>query len=205
MNTKIMSKRTKIMQASSTMFVAVAVAAVVVAFSLVSLRFLWQKKSYNDRVISAKTKARNQVEQNVTNLDKLSQLYPDLNSGSINSTTILHALPPTYDYAALASTVEALARRSGVSFSGAIGEDASDNAVASAATSTPVEIPLTIQVTGNYDAIKKFLGNLEKSIRPVNVATVTYSGTNSTLRATITASTYYQPVRDLEPGKETVQ
>lgn len=206
MNSKAMSRRAKIMQAGSTVFIAVAVAAVVVSISIVSLRFLWAKKSYNDRVISAKTEARDQIETNVANIDKLSQAYPDLNSSSsTNSTTILHALPPTYDYAALASSIEALAQRSGVSFTGAIGQDDSASAVASSPSPAPIEIPLSLQVSGNYDAITAFVKNLELSIRPISVTSVTYSGTNSSLRATVQATTYYQPARDLQPSKETIQ
>ncbi len=205
-NNELASRREKILKAGSTMFIAVAIAAVVVSVSLVSMRFLWEKKSYNDRVIQAKSTARDQVQTNVTNLGKLSEQYPALNeSASTNSTTILHALPPTYDYAALASSIESLAQRSGVSFTGAIGQDNSASAVATAPTSVPIEIPLTLQVSGSYDSIVAFIKNLEKSIRPISVTNVTYSGTNSSLRATIQATTYYQPARDLEPTRSTVQ
>ena len=206
MNSKAKTRRTKIMQAGSTMFIAVAVAAFIVAVSLVSVRFLWQKKSYNDRVITKKTEARNQIEANVANLDKLSQSYPTLNnSSSTNSTALLHALPPTYDYASLASSIESLAQRSGVSFTGAIGQDDSANAVASSPTSQPIEIPLSMQVSGSYDAVKAFVTNLERSTRPISVTSVTYAGTNAALRATIQATTYYQPARDLQPSRSTVQ
>lgn len=206
MNNKAHSRREKIMKAGSTVFVAVAVSSVIVAFSVVSIRFLWAKKSYNDRVIEKKSAARDQVETNVANLGILSEQYPDLNSSSsTNSTTILHALPPTYDYAALASSIEALAQRSGVSFTGAIGQDDSANAVESAPTSTPIEIPLSLQVSGSYDAIKKFVRNVEKSIRPISITSVTYSGTNQSLRATVQATTYYQPARSLDVSRSTVQ
>lgn len=206
MSKALISRRNKIVKAGSTMFIAVAIASVIVAFSIVSLRFLWQQKSYNDRVISAKTAARDQVNTNRENLNKLSEQFDDLNSSeSTNSTVILHALPPTYDYASLASSIESLAQRSGVSFTGAIGQDDSANAVTSATTSSPIEIPLALQVSGSYDAVNTFVQNLEKSIRPISVTTATYSGTNSTLTATITALTYYQPTRSLDVARSSVQ
>lgn len=206
MSKALISRRSKIAKAGSTMFIAVAIASVVVAFSIVSLRFLWQQKSYNDRVISAKTAARDQVNTNLENVNKLSEQFEDLNSSeSTNSTVILHALPPTYDYASLASSIESLAQRSGVSFTGAIGQDDSANAVATATVSSPIEIPLALQVSGSYDAVNAFVQNLEKSIRPISVTTATYSGTNSTLTATITATTYYQPTRSLDVARSSVQ
>ncbi len=206
MNNQLMSRREKILKAGSMMFVAVAVAAVILAISVVSVRFLWATKSYNDRVIEKKSMARDQINQNTQNLQKLSEQYSVLNaSEATNTTTILHALPPSYDYAALASSIESLAQRSGVSFTGAIGQDDSANAVASASVSTPLEIPLTLQVSGDYDSVKSFIENLEKSIRPISVIGATYSGTNSSLRAAVQATTYYQPARTLEPTRSTVQ
>jgi Tfp pilus assembly protein PilO len=206
MNNKAASKRQKILKANSTVFIVVAIAAVIVSFSLVSMRFLWSQKSYNDRVIQKKSEARDQVGANVANLGKLAEQYPDLNSSaSTNSTTILHALPPTYDYASLASSIESLAQRSGVSFTGAIGQDDSANAVTSATVSKPIEIPLSLQVSGSYGAINKFIKNVELSIRPISITDVTYSGTNDSLRATVQATTYYQPTRSLDVSRSTVQ
>jgi Tfp pilus assembly protein PilO len=206
MNANMHSRREKIMKAGSTVFVAVAMASVVIAFSVVSIRFLWQRKSYNDRVIEKKTAARDQVEKNVASLAKLSEQYPDLNSSTTtNSTTILHALPPVYDYPSLASSIESLAQRSGVSFTGAIGQDDTATAVQSAPVAQPIEIPLSLQVSGSYDGIKNFIQNIEKSIRPISITTVTYTGTNTSLRATIQATTYYQPTINLDPPRSTVQ
>lgn len=200
------SKRQQLAQANSTVFIAVAIAAVVVMFSLISTRFMWNKKSYNDRVITAKTKARNDVTTNVENLDKLSEQFPQLDSSaSTNATTILHALPPVYDYAALTTSLNSLASASGVTFNGSTGEDTSADAVLSAPVSQPVEIPIAIQVTGNYEAIKKFMNSLERSIRPILVNNVTFSGSNNTLEAQIQATTYYQPARSFDVTKTEVR
>lgn len=201
-----MSKRQQLEKANSTVFVAVAIAAVIVMFSLISTRFMWTKKSYNDRVITAKTKARNDIEQNVTNLDKLADQFPALDSSStLNANTILHALPPVYDYASLATSLNAIAITSGVTFNGSSGQDTSADAVASAPVSQPVEIPITLQVTGTYDAIKTFVTNLEKSIRPIQVGSVVFSGSSDSLEAQIQATTYYQPSRSFDVTKMEVQ
>lgn len=201
-----LSKREQVAKAGSTVFVAVAISAVIVMFSIMSMRFLWQQKSYNSRVIGAKTEARDQLSENLENIDKLSQQFGELNtSQTTNAKTILHALPPTYDYAALASSVDALASLSGVSSNTNIGEDTSESAIDFATTSQPVEIPLNLDVSGSYDAIREYIANLEKSIRPIHIQSMTYSGSNSDLQVLIEAKTYYQPARSLDVERMNLQ
>lgn len=201
-----LSRREQVKKAGATVFIVVAASSVVVMFSIISMRFLWEQKSYNDRVISGKSKARDDIETNLNSLTRLSEQFPQLeDSASTNSKTILHALPPAYDYAALASSIDYLASISGVASNTSVGEDVSASAVNSAPTSSPVEIPLSIQVTGSYEAIKQYITNLERSIRPINVTAVTYTGNNDSLQATIQAVTYYQPSRNLEVEKKAVQ
>lgn len=204
--TQPVSRRDKIAKANSTVFIATAVAAVIVVFSVISVRFLWQRKSYNDRVITAKTTARNDLQTNLENLDKLAEQFPALNeSTTTNASTILHALPPTYDYAALATSVEFLARQAGVTLTGGLGEDQSSSALTSASVSSPQEVPLDLQVTGSYENVVKFVQNLEVSIRPIVVTSANYSGGTAGISARISATTYYQPARNLDVQKEQVR
>jgi Tfp pilus assembly protein PilO len=194
-----LSKREQVVKAGSTVLIVVAVSSVIVMFSVMSMRFLWQQKSYNSRVIKTKTEARDQLTTNLKNIDKLSQQFGELNSGeTTNSKTILHALPPVYDYAALASSIDSLASLSGVSSDTNIGEDTSSSALNFATTSQPVEIPLNLNIKGSYDAIRTYIDNLERSIRPIQIQALTYTGTNSDLQILIEAKTYYQPARSLD-------
>jgi len=200
------SRRQQIIQAGSTMFIALAIASVVVAFSAVCIRFLLQKKSYNDRVITAKTTARDDIKTNTTNVSKLSEQFPVLDSSTTtNAKKILNALPPTYDYAALATSVEYLASQAGVQLVGAVGQDGSSGSPKTATMPTPQEIPLSIEVRGNYVGIKTFIENLEKSTRPINVKSVDYSGSNNTLRAIVQGVTYYQPAQSFDAELKAIQ
>ncbi len=195
----IMSRREQVKKAGSTVFIVTAIAAVIVMFSLMSLRFLWEKKSYNDRVINAKTKARDDIRDNLSSLDKLAEQYPQLDSSaSTNAATILHALPPVYDYAALVTSLDGLASRSSVTATGSGGTDGSETAVKTANESKPVVIPITLQATGNYAAIREYISNLERSIRPIHIKNIALTGSSSNLKASITAATYYQPARSLD-------
>jgi Tfp pilus assembly protein PilO len=202
----IQSKRDKISQANSTVFIAVAISAVLIMFCLISVRFLWQKKAYNDRVIKAKSTARKQIEGNLSSLDQLNSQYPALQNRATNNTkTILHALPPNYDYAALVTSMEFLARQSGVQLASGIGQDESAAAIKEQNFSTPQEIVLNLNVSGSYENIVKYVNNLEASIRPVLVTSVDFNGSSSELKATIAAKTFYQPARSLEVSKEVVK
>ena len=204
--TQQLSKREQVARAGSTVFISVAISAVIVMFSVVSMRFLWQQKSYNSRVIVAKTEARDGLSSNLENIGKLSQQFGELNtSQTTNAKTILHALPPTYDYAALASSIDSIAALSGVQSNTNIGEDISESALDFATTSQPVEIPLSLDVSGSYDAIRVYIENLEKSIRPVHIQSLTYSGTNGNLQLLIEAKTFYQPARSLDVERVNLQ
>lgn len=205
-NKSIESKRQKISQANSTVFIAVTISSILVMFSLISIRFLWQKKSYNDRVIGAKNSAKTQIETNSENLDKLASQFPELQKRATNNDkTILHALPPTYDYAALVTSMEFLAQQSGVKLASGIGEDESASAVQSQNTSVPIEIKLNLTASGSYEGIVRYVNNLEKSIRPIIISSIDFSGNNSELQASISAKTYYQPARTLDANKEAIK
>lgn len=200
------TRREQVKKAGSTVFSVVAIASVLVVFSVVSIRFLWEKKSYNDRVIKAKREALKSINANIESLDKLAEQFPALeDSQATNSKAILRALPPVYDYAALASSIDYLATMSGVTSSTNLGTDISSTAVKSAVSSQPIELPLTLSVEGDYDKIKTYILNLERSIRPIHIKKVTYTGTSGSLKASIEARTYYQPVRTLDVTKEQVK
>lgn len=203
---KPVSKREKISKANSTVFVAVALAAVIAMFCIISIKFLWTRRGYNARVISAKSQARDQLETNNKNLDTLLEQFEALDkSATTNSKTILHALPPVYDYPALATYMESLAQQSGVTLPGSVGQDISAGAVSSSIVSSPLEIPLNIEVNGSYDSVVQFIKNTEFSIRPIHITWIEYTGTNDQIKAVITANTYYQPARDLGVGKKEIQ
>lgn len=200
------SKRDRIDKANSTVFIAVAIAAVIIVFCVVSIRFLWMQRQYNSRVIAEKTTSRDILTVNVESLENLAKQLPELNKNPIsNESAILHALPPNYDYAGLVSSVNFLARESSVTLVGGIGEDQSPTAESTSSSPTSVDIPLAITVKGKPNNIKKFLETLERSTRPFRVTALDISGSNRELTAVITATTYYQPAVDLEVPTEEIR
>lgn len=200
------SKRSRIDKANSTVFIVVAIASVVVVVSLTSIRFLWNQRQYNSRVITEKTIARDRLFSNLTNLEALTKQLPELDKNIISDQrAILHALPPQYDYAGLVSSINFLARESSVVLSGSIGEDQSMTAERSSSNPQPVEIPIAITVKGRPSNVKGFLEILERSTRTFKVTSLEVTGSNNELIASINASTYYQPVANLDIQTEEIR
>lgn len=66
-------------------------------------------------------------------------------------------------------------------------------------------MPFQIQVTGAYTSIQALVDVLQRSIRPFQIQTLELSGDESSMSATITAQTFYQPEKSLEIKQEVVQ
>lgn len=186
-------KRQAIAKAKSTVLTTVVIASIVISFSLVTLNFLWDLRGYNTRVLGQKQEARKTLEANVESAEQLKTRFEMFESGDIKSKDILDALPSKYDFAALITSIDVLARRSGMALDGFIGVDDSDNAADSMVEPQPVEIPFSVVVIGRYDDLEKFVRNLQRSIRPMRVDSIAISGNDKNIKAEISLTTYYQP------------
>jgi hypothetical protein len=119
---QVSTKRLMIGKANSTIVVVVGIAAFVTAFSLVASRALIAKRTYQNRVIDAQEKARDQLTQNLKEVETLNTAYvaftgqdPNIIGGSRagtgdrdgdNAKIVLDALPSKYDFPALTSSIE---------------------------------------------------------------------------------------------------
>lgn len=118
----VSTKRLQISKANTTIVVAVGVAAFTLAFSLVASRSLLAKQSYQNRVVAAREKARDQLDKNIVAVDELKIKYEafidrqeNIIKGSStgdgerdgdNARIVLDALPSKYDFPGLASSLE---------------------------------------------------------------------------------------------------
>lgn len=119
---EISGKRLMISKANTTIVIAVAVAASVTTFSLVATRSLLAKRAYQSKVSSAREKARDQLKDNIDSVNKIKESYAAFTDEPVNmikgssagqgerdgdnAQIILDALPSTYDFPALASSLE---------------------------------------------------------------------------------------------------
>lgn len=218
---KTSMKQMQIDKANLRMVVAVGISAVIVTFSLVASRALLQKRSYQARVIGAKEKAVDQLEANITAAKQLETSYqafvntPNNVLGGNpqgtgerdgdNAKIILGALPSQYDFPALASSLEKLLTTNNVTIDSITGTDDEVAQSQQGDNEGPVEMPFTIQVTTNLTGAKNLLGVLQRSIRPINVRSIQATGSNSEIKLTVEAVTYYQPQKTVNIKTEVIQ
>jgi len=216
-----LKKRQQIEVAGRLMFIWVAVAAVAVSFCLATGQYLFTKWDYNNKILSKKYTAAQTLANNVTNAQKLKTEVDNLianqdlasvktNPDDPNIKSVLDALPTTFDPAALATSLQqVILSRSGVSIESiSVPPDTDLSATASttgAAVTGPQEIKFSFVVTGTYDKIKALVVDLERTIRPIRINDMTLNGSDSNLRASFDASTFYQPSQTVKLGSETVK
>lgn len=223
-SSKISMKHVAIDKANARTVATVAVCIFVVIFSLVAARSVWSQTRYQAKVIGAKEKAHQQLDKNLKAFDSLVASYKAFDSTSTNviggnssgngnndgpnSKIILNALPSTYDFPGLTSSLEKIFKDQGLTVSSITGTDDELNQKGntSSATPQPVEIPFSFTVSNaNYASIEKLVTRLQQSIRPIQVDAMILSGGASDMTATINAHTYYQPGRNVEITKQVVK
>ena len=197
-------KRQAISKAKSTVLATVVVASIIISFAIVAMNFLWNLRGYNTRVLGQKQQAKETLMQNVTNAETLKQQFEIFEQGDIKSQDVLDALPSKYDFAAVITSIDVLAKRSGMSLDGFVGVDESDDAPQAQVDPQPIEISFVVTVVGRYDDLKKFVDNLDRSIRPMKVNSILISGNDNNIKAEISITTYYQPQADINVEKKKV-
>jgi hypothetical protein len=204
------TKRSLITDANRKMVTMTAVAAFLVVFSLVASKTLIGQIAYQNRVISKEQQARTQLKTDLNARNNLVAAYQAFTStpqnilggnptgtGSqdgTNSKIVLDALPSTYDFPALATTLEAIINAQGLTIQGISGTDEElSQQGQSSPNPTPVAMPFQIEVSGSYQSVQNLLTLFQQSIRPLQIQTMMLSGNESDMTATITAQTFYQP------------
>lgn len=199
---------------NTTVVVVTSIAAFVTIFCLVASKTFISQAAYQNRVLSAKNRAVAQLKSDLATSNELNASYKafvgkDTNiiGGSKdgsgpqdgnNAAIILDALPSSYDFPALATTLEKLTTQiPGLSISNITGTDDEVNQGSNtvSATPTPVEMPFQLSVTGDYNAIQQLIDRFEHSIRPFQIQTMNISGDQGNLNLNLTAQTFYQPAK----------
>ena len=187
---------------------AVGGAAFIVVFSLFAAQALINQSLYQNRVISEKKVALNQLRQSSSAVDELRTSYTlfvneeqnvisgsrdgDGPSDGNNAKIVLDALPSEYDYPGLASSIEKILVDGGYSIESIGGTE--DTALAgSTDSSLPVEIPYPFSVSATPQATENLLETLERSIRPFYVDSMTIRSSQAGLRTSVGMKTFYQP------------
>lgn len=220
--TSSMTKRSMIDKANSTMFASIAIAAFLVVFCLVSANTLISQASYQNKIISAKKDAVDQLKTNLDARDSLVTSYKAFvdtqqnvlggnpaGSGPLdgdNAKIVLDSLPSKYDFPALATSLEQMIKSQNLQIQNISGTDQEvEQQKDSEGNPVAVAMPFEIQVTGSYDAIQGLVAMMDRSIRPFQITTMELDGSQSTMMATINAVTYYQPEKTFKVLTEDIK
>ncbi len=200
-------KRVLIDRANRSMFISIVVASALLIFAIVSIYSLSKVYSHRSKVISEKKTASKTLTANDAEIGKLISSFkafesaPESVMGTTekNSKIVLDALPPKYDFPALATSLEKILTDGGYNITSITGIDNEVSEVDDdSASPIPVAMPFTISVSGPYDKVKNLSFDLERSIRPVYIVTTDLSGSATSAVVTLSAITYYQPGRNLD-------
>lgn len=215
-----LKKRQQIANANKLIFLWVIIAAVAISICGVAIQFLFRQAAFNQKIISEKSKTQSVLAQNIENAnqlkEKVNELLANTNLAKVKANpedtalkVILDALPTNDDKSALATSLQQVVLpKSGVSLTelSTITAFTSTGLAEEAAPTNGAQTNnYNFGVTGNYDQIKNMLTDLEHSIRPMNISSLSIQGSDSALRVTIEGTTYYLPERTVELGKKTVK
>lgn len=220
----ISTKRLAIGKANTQVVLIVSIAAFVTVFALVACKAVFSQNRYQARVISAKEKAHSQLEANIETYGKLATAYKAFDSASTNviggnkdgtgdndgpnSKIILDALPSSYDFPALTSSIEKILTDSGLKVTSISGTDDQLNQQknTSSASPQPVNMPFSFTVSNaNYASVGQLISKLQQSIRPMQIDTLDVSGGVNNMTVTVNAHTYYQPSKSVSITKEVIK
>jgi len=223
MASEISIKRVLIDKTNTRIVVYVSVAAFITVFSLVATKTLISQAAYQNKVISVKRTAVKQLKSDIAATDELKTAYDAFNSTAQNviggnpsgqgpqdgnnAKIILDALPSSYDFPGLTTSLETLLNSQHVKITSIAGTDdeVAQSANQSSTSPQPVAIPFTTVNEGSYNDAQNVISAYEKSIRPIQLLNIDLAGTNGKLALTVNAQTYYQPAKSLNIKKQVVK
>lgn len=210
------AKQLKIDKSNSTVLVVVAAATAIIVFCLFSYKALLTQGSYQRRVVNEKHNTVEQLKSNLENAKTLSSQFATFDSANpnaiggksnvpanspppdgSNSRIVLDALPTSYDFAALLSSLNLVLELNGIG-NKTIGQVSQTEGQAGDPQADPQPVIIqSIPLGGeaNYGHIQNLVKDLERSIRPFDVMALELSGFNSQMNISMDVNTYFQPAK----------
>ena len=211
-------------KANTRIVVFVSAAAFILVFSGVATKTLISQAAYQNRVISEKRKAVNQLQTDISATTQLISAYQAFvstpqnaiggspaGSGAqdgTNAKIVLDALPSSYDFPGLATSLDKLlSAQQGIKINSISGTDdeLAQAGNQSSVSPLPAPIPFSTSVTSDYNGIQSVINVFERSIRPIQIQSLQLSGNGGSITMNVNAQTYYQPAKSLNINKKVVK
>jgi heme exporter protein D len=226
-NNVALRKRQQIETAGRTMFVWVAVAAACIAVAVVLSLSLTQRIMFNQKIINAKNQTVDNLKKDNEAVKTLKDNIRVLNTDAALISTprlenteplsvILDALPSTPNSSALGAslqqkllnvggttleslTVDPIAGVESTDASGVVDES-------STASANEITFQFVVSTTGGQaDALKKTLQNLERSIRVIDLTSITLEQQSNKLTLTAHGRAFYEPETTVQLREKSIK
>ncbi|MDR1300732.1 MAG: hypothetical protein LBK50_03425 [Candidatus Nomurabacteria bacterium] len=206
------------------MLFAVLTAIVVAVCLVLGVNFI-EDINYNSQIIGELSVTNNTLKNNIDTTKTLDGNIEDLkknkslqklriNANSSPLEVILDSMPTIDNRSALAASLQnSILSKSNISIQSInVNDSASaENATATSSTSrqtsgsvgNALPVQFSVVLIGQYEAIQTAIKDMERSIRPITIDTITING-GGELRASITATTYFSPLIDYKLGSKEV-
>ena len=214
-------KRQQIDSSKRTMFIVVAVVALVSGIALVVSFFLVQQILFHGKVISAKQSTLDTIKSNIAVVDDLKNNVRVLDTNtalnSVRTSEESSALQVILDALPAESNADALGASLQIRFAGEVSGLKVDSLVVtptdfenSSSNSADLDsntssIGFTMSVSGSADMLKEFLTRLERSIRVIEITSVDIRTGSDGLTMNLIGRAYYEPGRNIELGTKVVK
>ncbi len=217
-------KRQQIEQAGRTMFLWVAIAALVVGMAAVLLASLYQRLVFNQKVINEKNNTASVLRENNETVQELKKNIRILNTNQALLDTsrsddaeplsvVLDALPSQVNTTALGASLEQrLLNVDGVKIETlgvqSIDEDSDDEDSDSASSGGDNQISFEFTIStpaGKASALKKVLTNIEKSIRAIDITSLTIEQQSSRITLTVEGRAFYELEKQVELQEKAIR
>ncbi len=217
------TKRMKIDKANALMVSVIAGASFLVIFSAVASNQLLSQRAYQARVITEKEEANDTLKKNVESVKSLAKSYREFVERPINvigglsvgdhekdgdnARIVLDALPSKYDFPATMNSMTQLLTSKNFKMNFTHGEDDEINQQKQTGSSNPepVEIPISVEVKGDYSAMILAIQTINQSIRPIPIYKMTLAGNDAALKMELETKTFYLPEKTLEIKSKVVK
>jgi hypothetical protein len=224
-NQEMLTKRVAISKANAQMVAVVGIAAFIAVFCLIASKAVFSNIRYQAKVLDKKQQANHQLDTNLKAFTDLQSSYQKFDSNSVNilegssngggdndgrnSKLILDALPSSYDFPALTSSLEKiLTDKLHLKVTELKGTDDQVNQQTNLSSPSPkaVEMPFSFTVeNASYDSASQLVNTLQHSIRPIVIDEINLSGASSDMTVSVKAHTYYQPAKSVSITKKVVK
>ena len=223
-------KRTQIANANRTMFITIAIVSVTVGFAGVGLYFMGQRLVFNEKILAEKRTTVANLTHNNASVDELQDEIRALDSNEALMSArvksednalqvILDALPSDSNSLALGASLQSrlLAEVPGlrleslqVNSETGEGSSSADVIATSEASGESSDAPgnsISFQfvVVGNSDSLRAVMERLERSLRTIDIVSLTIESRGTEQSLTVQARAYYEPAKTLTLKDKAVQ